>query len=556
MIRIITVILSFFFLLRISAQTREWTSTIEGEKYKDSRAIVLDEIGNSYIIGWFQGAIDLDPGSSTKTITARRTYDSYIVKLDSKGDLLWGFNLEGTGDIRFYDLAIDKTGDVYITGDFTKTIDFDPGTDIFNLTSVGGDTFILKLDATGNFQKAVSFSDSYNRAHSIEIDNMGNIYTTGYFRDTTDFDPGPEKFILESVGSAQFADIFICKLDSETNLQWVRSFGGYDYSEGVSVTIDRFGNVYFTGTFFGTVDFDPGEGVSNVTSKGRSDFFVSKFDTNGNIKWVHTFGSSIENDIPTYIDADSYGNVYLSGYFSGTMDFDSSEEVAELTPTAETNNFLLKIDPNGFYRWAINTPGQSFTIDAEDNIYTTGRFKGTFDFDRGESTHEFSSNGENDISITKYSSNSTYLWTTTFGGLDYDSGNYISSNDIGNIIYTGKFSGTVDFGDSTVVENLSSQGENAIFINKLNYPIPEIEEKPENKNFKIYPNPTTGLVNIDFEELIIPTIIVTDVNGRKVYEQNNISENPYSFTLNGASGIYFIKIIIDEVSQVIKVMKK
>ena len=560
MVRIITLILFFSSILNISAQTREWSRVIESEEYKDSRAIVLDEVGNSYNIGWFQGDLDLDPGSSTKIITARRSYDSYIVKLDPEGDFLWGFNLDGTGDIRFYDMTIDETGDIYITGDFSKTIDFDPGSEVFNITSRQGDTFILKLDAAGNFKNAVSFGVSFNRAYSIEVDKQGNIYTTGYFRDETDFDPGPEEFILEPVGSPQVADIYISKLDSEANFEWVKSFGGYEYLSGVSVTSDSSGNVYFTGSFGGTVDFDPGEGELNITSEGKVDLFVSKLDPEGNVKWVHTFGSSVENDVPYNIDTDSNGNVFISGYFGGTIDFDPGEGVSELTPIdQDMSTFLLKLDTNGEYEWAINTPAQSFTIDPEDNIYSVGRFQGTFDFDRGEATHEFTSKGIYDISITKYASNSSYLWTKTFGGSENDVGFYSSSNDIGDVIFTGKFNGIVDFGDESGVENFSSEGESDLIIIKLNNPLPEEEkpkEKPKDKKIKIYPNPTAGLVNINFEESQTPTVIVSDIYGRNVFVEKNITERPYSFTLNGASGIYFMEVIIDDVSEVYKLIIK
>ena len=112
-------------------------------------------------------------------------------------------------------VAVDASGNVYTTGFFDGTVDFDPGAGTFNLTSaVGYDIFISKLDASGNFVWAKSIGGvNDDWGNSIAVDASGNVYTTGWFMNTADFDPGPGTFNLTTVGSE---DIFICKLSVAT----------------------------------------------------------------------------------------------------------------------------------------------------------------------------------------------------------------------------------------------------------------------------------------------------------------------------------------------------
>lgn len=558
-------ILLFITSLKVFTQEIKWTRAIGGNDYEDSRSIIMDETGSSYMIGWFRGTMDLNPGEEIANITARLGYDSYILKLDRDGKFLWGFNLEGNGNLNFYDMVMDSDGNIYITGDFTKTIDFDPGPEQYNLTADQGNTFILKLNSDGKFLQAVKFALHYNRAYAIDIDNLGNIYTTGYFREETDFDPGPNEFILQPIGSPQAADVFICKLDKNFNFQWVKSYGGYDYSQGTEVKTDSNGNVYFAGIFLGTIDFDPESGTLDITSKGRGDFFVTKFNQDGVQEWVQTFGSSNENDEVTSIEIDSNNNIYLAGFFSGTIDFDPAESVSNLSPVNENNNFLLKLDTYGKFEWVINAVGRSISIGPNNEIYLAGKFKQEFDFDSSEANANFLSNGEYDIAVSKYNSDGNYLWAITFGSEGNDYGYNIDTNKSGDVIVNGAFKGLVYFSET---ESLESEGEsNDIFVYKFNDKLPEDEDNENdedqdeheelgNLKIKIAPNPTYDFVNILNELETIKSVIVIDNNGKIVYSKDNINLNNFSFNLDKASGIYFIKIQTGKEIKTLKLIKK
>jgi hypothetical protein len=115
---------------------------------------------------------------------------------------------------------------------------------------------------------------STDLALGIAVDSSGNVYTTGRFHGTVDFDPGAGTKNLTSAGSD---DIFVSKLDSVGNFVWAISMGGSNSDQGRGISVDSSGNVYTTGAFQGTSDFDPGAGTANLTSAGDFDAWRSKW---------------------------------------------------------------------------------------------------------------------------------------------------------------------------------------------------------------------------------------------------------------------------------------
>ena len=116
---------------------------------------------------------------------------------------------------------------------------------------------------------------------SIFVDDSGYIYATGLFRDTMDFDPGPDVFEIDLVGGS---DIFIEKLDPDGNLVWVKQIAGISYESPGNIVLDTMGNIIVSGQFSGTVDFDPGSGeyfmtLQNVSVQKRHKVFITKLLT-------------------------------------------------------------------------------------------------------------------------------------------------------------------------------------------------------------------------------------------------------------------------------------
>ncbi len=491
-IRCITIVLASSFILAavlpVSSVHADdvgfgWVKKLGGTSDEYGMEISVDSGGNIYIGGYFSGIVDFDPGPGTYNRTSKGLDDIFISKLDRNGNFLWVKTMGGIFDDYGIAISLDRSGNVYITGEFQDTVDFDPGQGTSELTAGGIDIFVTKLDSNGGFLWAKAMGGPlFDGGEDISIDGFGNVYTTGSFQGTADFDPAPGT--TESLISAGGYDIYISKLDNDGNYVWAKRFGGSssgDHGNGISV--DTSGNIHTTGTFSGTVDFDPNVGSSNLSSAGGTDIFISKLDNNGNYVWAGAMGGSSSGDYGHAISVDAAGNIYTTGYFMLTADFDPAEsETFELTCKGERDIFISKLNSDGNFLWtkamggALNEYGIDISLDSADNPYITGGFYGTVDFDPAESaTFELTSKGARDIFISKLDSDGTFAWAKSMGGISNDFGRSISVDTLNNIYSTGYFSETVDFNPGSGIFNLTSTGGDDIFVIRLddsNFPWP------------------------------------------------------------------------------------
>ncbi len=385
----------------------------------------------------------------------------------------WGKRIGQAGNEIGYSITVDAAGNVYTTGRFSGTVDFDPGAATFDLTSAGSaDVFISKLDADGNFVWAkniggVNDDDSF----SIAVDAAGNVYTTGRFRGTADFDPSPATFNLTSTG---INDAFISKLNNQGEFVWAKNLGGTLYSGGQAITVDAAGNVYTTGYFHETVDFDPGPGTFTLTSAGYSDIFISKLDTDGNFVWAKSMTGASAYDYSTSIVVDATGNVYTTGYFSSlVIDFDPGLATFNLSTTGSSDIFISKLDTDGNFVWAKNMggtssdQGNSIALDATGHIYITGFFNDTADFDPSPAAFNLTSEGSQDIFVSKLDTNGNFVWAKQIGGTNFENTNAMAVDATGDVYVIGNFYGTVDFDPGPATFTLSTTGGSDIFVSKL-----------------------------------------------------------------------------------------
>ncbi len=390
----------------------------------------------------------------------------------------WAKQLAGTYDIEGNGVAIDVWGNVYTTGNFTQTTDFDPGPGVFNLTTYpgSGSAYISKLDAAGNFIWARQLGGPGGVSSvSIAVDELGGVYTVGSLTGTVDFDPGPGVYNLTSTAGSIWYDIFISKLDSSGSFLWARSFGSYKWDKPVSVTADNLGNVYTTGVFCDTVDFDPGIGVYNLISQPLGGaIFINKLDISGNFVWAGQVANY--KDWPYSITLDDFNNVYVTGAFRSPADFDPGPGVFILTaPQAMYDVFILKLNTAGNFVYAKQFTGQdadigySISVDAVGNVYTTGSFLGAVDFDPGQGIVYPLWQGSSDIFISKLDTAGNYVWVRSLGAGLGDGGLSIAVDKLGSVYTCGLFQGNVDFdpGPGTYFLNAVNVQNGDVFINKL-----------------------------------------------------------------------------------------
>jgi len=397
-------------------------------------------------------------------------------------DFSWAKKIGGSNADRSFSVATDNLGNVYTTGLFNDTIDLDPNTGVSSSTTGGFfDIFIQKLDATGSLVWAKTMGGSkVDLGIAITVDNLGNVYTVGRFRDTVDFDPNIGVY---NMFASNYPDIFIQKLDALGNLVWVKQIGGTASKSANSVKVDNSGNIFIAGSFEGTVDFDPGTGVSNLTanSSGYPDIFVQKLDALGDLVWVKQMGGA-KYDAANSLALDSTGNVYVTGYYGNTVDFDPGIGVTNLT-TAQTTGttsyaaFVQKLSNGGNFIWAKSvgvststlhsTEGREIVVDNLGYVYTTGKFVSTVDFDPSANTFNLTSSGSNDIYIQKLDSLGNLVWAKRMGSTSLDTGSSLAVDSASNVYTIGAYIGTVDFDPNLGTSYLVSSGGFDIFIQKL-----------------------------------------------------------------------------------------
>lgn len=472
---ITTAFLGFLLLLGTSTLAQnlvfDWATQIGGGGANYCRSITTDTSGNVINVGSFQGYVDFDPGAGTYGLTSNGNFDIYIQKLDSNGNFMWANQMGGIQDDRAYSVTTDAMGNIYTTGDFHGTVDFDPGIGTHILTSYGSiDAFIQKLDPNGNLLWVKQIGGQMNNyAFALTIDNSGNIYTTGHFFGTTDFDPSTSTYNLTSNG---ISDVFILKLDANGNFLWVKQMGGFNQDIAHSITTDSSRNVITTGAFQATVDFDPGVGISNLTSNGNTDIFIQKLDSNGNFLWVKQMGGTLL-EVGNAIATDNSGNIYSTGMFRSTVDFDPGVGISNLSSYGYTDTYIQKLDSNGNLIWvkqiggSLSDSGQGITTDNMGNVFIAGSFQGTVDFDPGIGTSNISSNGMTDFFIQKLDANGNLLWVKQVGGAATDISYTITYDNLGNIYTGGYFYYIVDFDPGAGINNMGSNGSYDGFVLKL-----------------------------------------------------------------------------------------
>ncbi len=177
---------------------------------------------------------------------------------------------------------------------------------IFTLISFLFFYFLQAQDVTLTWAKSMGGvgSGNYGQGESVAIDGSGNVYTTGYFSGTADFNPDPadtfnmtsscENCVDPLYNAAKGRDAFVSKLDAAGNFVWAKQFGGrLSQTTGNSIAVDGSGNVYTTGFFYGTADFNPDPAATHMlTALGGYDIFISKLNANGNFVWAIRLGSS------------------------------------------------------------------------------------------------------------------------------------------------------------------------------------------------------------------------------------------------------------------------
>ncbi|WP_437764871.1 hypothetical protein WMF27_32990 [Sorangium sp. So ce281] len=372
-----------------------------------------------------------------------------LAKYNAAGNHVWSkqFGVEGTttGEA----VALDASGAVIATGNCEGAVDLGGG--LFTPTA-WSDVWVAKYDAGGNHLWSKRFDAEWPMgSRSVAVDGDGNVILGGALSGTTDFGGGP----VVSLGDFISSDAFIAKLDAAGNHLWSRSFGDVDRNDHVSEIVpDGAGDVFVIGDWAGSIDLGGGSLVSDDVA-----IFVAKLSATGAHLWSRRL-SATGNIDPRRGAVDSAGNLFLTGGFSGTVDFGGRP----LVSAGGEDVFLVELGPDGAHRFsarwgsAANENGMAVRVDGAGNLVMAGNHDGPLDFGGGPLV----SAGEKDIFLARLSPRGAHIQSAGFGGPQHQVVFGAALDADGQPYLTGYFSGSVTFGAST----LTSKGHD-IFLAKF-----------------------------------------------------------------------------------------
>lgn len=334
----------------------------------------------------------------------------------------------------------------------------------------------LTISWTGIKAQKLEIAERYAGYGQIETVEMnvsdGDTVTIvgSYAGGTPDVDPGPANVSLPTASS--FGLYLLKYTDDMEYVSHAAVVGNSTSITTFSACFDNDDNIYVVGTYQGTVDFDPGAGITNLTSGNPSNNsgFLVKYDKNFNLIWSINFanpGYTVAYDVQT----NSLGEVFVTGQTNQTLDVDPSANAVNVTPPPGSNTFLIKYSPSGAYLNHIVGMGTGISfvsIDQNnDDLSIVGKFNYAVDFDPSPSTALLTPPNSDDVYIAKYTSDLTYIYAKTIGNSEFENIITINSDNQSNLLIYGNFIGSLDFDPEAGISTLDCGTDRHSFLLKL-----------------------------------------------------------------------------------------
>lgn len=412
--------------------------------YDVGYAIGVDADGNYYVGGSFQNQITLG-GTS---LVASGSEEAFIAKFDATSELQWIKRIGGGLNDRLYDLAVSETGDIVLSVDVSSRATYDN----IALNNLNRGIAIIKLASDGSIIWS-EVGESAQGVSNIDFDSDGDIVVTGSYN-------GVLEFGAVSVTSTGDDESYVAKLDGGNGDGiWIKGMSCTSSASGLGVATDSEGNVFFSGVFQETLNFNS----TTLTSAGGVDSYFGKLDSNGNLIWLKQIAGAGWN-YAYALETDASGDVVVTGSFDGSTDF-GGESVSSIR--LEDFYVAKYASADGSLSW-VSTGGSTNGDQAKDisignngDIYVVGYITGTTTLN-GTTLETFGNS--RDVFVTKLNSSGSFLEAHSGGAGESDSG-YAIAIDLNGIMHiTGYYRNLNATFGITEVENIAGDD---VFVWKI-----------------------------------------------------------------------------------------
>ena len=565
----------FLLLLNIKATQAQysfsWAKSFGSTKDDYATAIKTDAAGNSYIYGVFQNTVDFDPGPQTHTLVSKGSWDFFILKLNSNGDYQWVKQIGSTLRETPIAMTTDSQFNLYISGSYSTTLDFDPGPGTYTLScstnTIGfvGSPFILKLDNNGNFVWVKNLPSQVYP--TFLICNNDSLFFAGDFTGNCDFDPGPSSYSLISAGNGTTSSTYVCEWTNDGNFLWANSYAplinspvpnAYSYATNLNINQNT---IYLSFGSRGIIDVDPGPNSNTVMTSSSSysiDLFLIGLSKQGKFinyhKWVGDRMEIIQIDTDKDENKLIQLHCYNLTYSPLIIDLDPSPNSYTISlKILEDNMYLIKLDNSFNFLWCKSLPPKISPTPikfALNGFYIYGSFSDTTDFDLGPGTYTLDAQnyGSGSSFLAYYDREVNFKWVYPFRiNYTYNPQFYPSNNscalgfDFGQNIYLAyTYSISCDVNPSNAgTGNINSIGGSDFFVMRLENSLSGVKQLNNvSQTLMLYPNPTAGVFKLSAKAGMHLTVY--DVNGKQVFE-SLMPDDLFTLDLSQLdNGLYFV----------------
>ena len=439
-------------------------TTQGGESYVG--AMATDAQGNVYVTGSFVGNLRF----GTQQLTSHLNYyDIFVAKYDAAGNYRWAVDAGGSAPDYAVGLALDASGNVYITGHYSSPANF--GT--ITLPDPGGNTsdiFVAKLDPGGNWLWAAHGGGPNNEyGAAVAIDATGTVTVVGSFTSTTATFGATPLANAASSPLANTSDIFVGRLNSAGSWLGATAAGGIGMDVANGLALDAAGNAYVGGSFAGpTIGFGSSTLVNADPSATSSDAFVAKITPTGSWQWAARAGGSSYDRVQG-IALDASGLPYVTGGFGGTAAFGATTLVNQ-GPLPSLDIFVAALDANGAWRWATQAggsdaeAGSGIAVNNTGEIVITGEFLSRTAQFGSTGLANTSAAGKSDAFVARLTTTGAWQWALGTTGTEDESGHAVAFAPDGGACVIGTYWGQATFGNTSLTGN---QLFSNIFLTKI-----------------------------------------------------------------------------------------